>query len=103
MILRRSHSGTLNESTIVGVADLEVGGPELWISDRWVTRDEADDVYPGSGPLNGGKTLRPALVYIDGVSSTELIYHKIICCGLKHEGMMNNVIMIYRLVWPRLI
>ena len=59
--------------------------------------------YPGSGPLDGGKTLHPALVYIDGVSSTELIYREIICCGLKHEGMMNNVIMIYRLVWPRLI
>jgi hypothetical protein len=24
--------------------------------------------YPGSGPLCGGKTLRPALVYIDEVS-----------------------------------
>ena len=23
------------------------------------------DVYPGLGPLDGGKTLRPALVYID--------------------------------------
>ena len=31
--------------------------------------------YPGSGPLNAGKTLRPALVYIDiDVSNTELIY-----------------------------
>ena len=53
--------------------------------------------YPGSGPLDGDKTLRPALVYIVGVSSTELIYLEIICCGLKPEGMMNNVIMIYRL------
>ena len=26
--------------------------------------------YPGSGPLDGGKTLRPALVYIDGVPRT---------------------------------
>ena len=31
--------------------------------------------YPGSGPLDGGKTLCPALVYIDGdVSNTKLIY-----------------------------
>ena len=51
--------------------------------------------YPGLGPLYGGKTLRPTLVYIDGVSSTELIYREIICRGLKPEGMMNNVIMIY--------
>ena len=28
-------------------------------------RNEGDDVYPGLGPLNGGKTLCPALVYID--------------------------------------
>jgi hypothetical protein len=47
--------------------------------------------YPGSGPLDGG-TLRPALVYIDGVSSTELIYLEIICCGLNPRGMMSNVI-----------
>ena len=39
--------------------------------------------YPGSGPLDGGKTLRNALVYIDiDVSSTELIYLEIIRCGL---------------------
>ena len=54
--------------------------------------------YPGSGPLDGGKTLLPALVYIDGVSSTKLIYREIICYRLKPEGMMNNVIIIYRLV-----
>ena len=67
-----------------------------------VIGDMGHIVYPGSGPLDGGKTLRPALVYIDGVSSTELIYLEIICCGPKLEGMMNNVI-IYRLAWPRLI
>jgi hypothetical protein len=50
--------------------------------------------YPGSGPLDGGKTLRPALVYIDGISSTELIYLEIICCGLNPRGMMIDVIMI---------
>ena len=39
--------------------------------------------YPGSDPLNGGKTLHPALVYIDmDVSSTELIYLEIVRCGL---------------------
>jgi hypothetical protein len=58
-------------------------------------RNEGDDVYPGSGPLDEGKTLRPALVYIDGVSSTELIYLEIICCGLNPRGMMIDVIMIY--------
>ena len=58
---------------------------------------------PSSGSHDGGKTLRPALVYIDEVSSTELIYLEIICYGLSPKGMMNNVIMIYRLAWPRLI
>ena len=47
------------------------------------TGGRGHDVYPGSGPLDGGKTLRHALVYIDGVSSTELIYLVIICYGLK--------------------
>ena len=32
-----------------------VGGPELWILDNWGTGDEGDDVYPGSGPLDGVK------------------------------------------------
>ena len=53
--------------------------------------------YPGLGPLDGGKTLRPTLVYIGGVSSTELIYLEIVCCGLNPNGMMMNVIIIYRL------
>ena len=47
----------------------------------WVNgnRDRGDDVYLGSGPLDGGKTLCPALVYIDGdVLSTELIYLEIV-------------------------
>ena len=45
--------------------------------------DEGDDVYPGLGPLDGGKTLRPPLAYINGdVSSTELIYLEIVLCGL---------------------
>ena len=36
--------------------------------------------------LDGGKTLCPALVYIDGdVSSTELIYLEIAMCGLTLE------------------
>ena len=56
--------------------------------------NRGDDVYAGSDPLDGGKTLRPALVYIhDGVSSTELIYLEIICCGLNPTG--NDVV--YRL------
>ena len=67
-----------------------------------VTGDMGHDVYLGSGPLDGGKTLCPALVYIDGVSSTELLYLEMMCCGLKPEGMMNNVI-VYLLAWPRLI
>jgi hypothetical protein len=28
-----------------------VGGPKLWILDRWGTRDKGHDVYPGLGPL----------------------------------------------------
>ena len=72
MILCRSHSGTLNESTIVGVkTGISQGrGPELWILGSMVTGTKETMFYPGSGPLDGGKTLRPALVYIDGVSST---------------------------------
>ena len=84
-------------------ADLRVGGPELWIVRSMVTGTKETMFYPGSGPLNGGKTLRPALVYIDGVSSRELIYLEIICCGLNPRGMMSNVMMLYRLAWPRLI
>ena len=34
---------------------------------------------------------------------TELIYLEIIYCGPNPRGMMSNVIMIYRLAWPRLI
>ena len=79
------------------LANLGVGGPELWILGLMVTGTKETMFYPGSGPFDGGKTLRPALVYINGVSSTELIYREIICCGPKPEGMMNNVIMIYRL------
>ena len=41
-------------------ADLGVGGPKLCVMDRWVTGDRGHDVYPGSGPLNGGNTLLPA-------------------------------------------
>ena len=37
-----------------------VGGPKLCVMDRWVTGDRGHDVYPGSGPLNGGNTLLPA-------------------------------------------
>jgi hypothetical protein len=39
--------------------------------------------YPGLGPLDGRKTLRTALVYIDiEVLSTELIYLEIVRCVL---------------------
>ena len=75
------------------LTDLGVGGPELWILGSIVTGTKEMMFYPGSGPLNGGKTLRPALVYIDGVSSTELIYLEIISCGLNPNGMIT-VIMI---------
>ena len=64
-------------------------------------RRQGTRCYPGSGPLDGGKTLLPALVYIDEVS--KLIYLEVIYCGLNPRGMMSNVIMIYRLAWPRLI
>ena len=50
-----------------------VGGPKLCVMDRWVTGDRGHDVYPGSGPLDGGETLGPALLHIDRVASMELI------------------------------
>ena len=84
-------------------ADLRVGGPELWILGSMVTRTKETMFYPGLGPLDGGKTPRLALVYIERVSSTELICLEIIWCGLNPNGMMINVIMICRLAWPRLI
>ena len=37
-----------------------VGGPELCVEGSMVTGDRGHDVYPGSGPLDGGNTLRPA-------------------------------------------
>ena len=51
----RSHSGTLNESTNVGVktGGSRVGGPELCIN-------ESTNVLPRFGPSDGGKTLRPS-------------------------------------------
>ena len=65
------------------LADLGVGGPELWILGSMVTGTKETAFYPGSGPLDGGKTLCPALVYIDvDVSSTELIYLEIVRCVL---------------------
>ena len=46
-------------------------------------RNREATFYPVSGPLDGGKNLHPALVYINGdVSSTELIYLEIVRCGL---------------------
>ena len=49
--------------------------------------------YLGSGPLDGGKTLRPALFCIDdGVSSTELIYLEIICSGLNPKSYARMLI-----------
>ena len=53
MTLQRPNSGTLNESTNVGVKTgrSRVGGTQLWILDQWGTRDKGDDVYPGSCPL----------------------------------------------------
>ena len=74
------------------LADLGVGGHELWILGSLVTGMKEIMFYPGSRPLDGGKTLHPALVYIDGVFSIELIYLEIICCGLKPECVMNKVI-----------
>ena len=34
----------------IKTARSRVGGPELWVLDRWVTGDKEDGVYPGSGP-----------------------------------------------------
>ena len=51
-------------------ADFGLGGPELWILGSMVTGMKETMFYLGSSPLDGGKTLRPALVYIDGVAGT---------------------------------
>ena len=40
-------------------ADLGLGSRTVRLR-RMVTGDKGHDVYPGSGPLDGGKTLRPA-------------------------------------------
>ena len=55
----RSHSGTLNESTNVGVktGGSRVGGPKQCVLGSMVTGGKGHNVYPGSGPLDGGKTL----------------------------------------------
>ena len=57
----RRHSGTLNESTNVGV---KTGGSRLGVPTvrlrLMVTGGGGHDVYPGSGPLYGGNTLLPA-------------------------------------------
>ena len=54
--------GDTSFEVIVGVkiGRSRVGGPELCVMDRWITGDRGHDVYPGSGPLIGGNTLRPA-------------------------------------------
>lgn len=49
------------------LADLGVGGPELWILGSMVTGTKEIMFYLGLGPLDGGKTLCPALVYTDGI------------------------------------
>ena len=58
----RSHSGTLNESTNVGVKNRRISGrgSRTVRLRRMVTGDRGHDVYPGSGPLYGGNTLLPA-------------------------------------------
>ena len=62
--------------------------------------NKGDDVYPGSGPLDGGKTLCPALVYTnDDVSSTSLIYLEIVSCVLT-RGLVN-VIVIRSPLWAK--
>ena len=42
-----------------------------------VAGDREHNVYPGSGPLDGGKTLRPARLILMIMGLQELIYHKI--------------------------
>ena len=37
-----------------------------------VTGDRGHDVYPGSGPLDGGKTLRPALLTLMSIGVTRV-------------------------------
>ena len=52
-------------------------GPELWILDHWGIRDEGDDVYLGSGPLEEVKPY-VLLDYIEVYRMIiESIYHEI--------------------------
>ena len=37
-----------------------VGGPKQCVLGSMITGGKGHNVYPGSGPLDGGKTLRPA-------------------------------------------
>ena len=39
---------------------------------RMVTGGKGHDVYPGSGPLDGGKTLRPTRFIVDDMSITRV-------------------------------
>ena len=43
-----------------------------------VTGDREHNVYLGSGPLDGGKTLRLARLILMSIGVKELIYHKIV-------------------------
>ena len=51
-MLFRSHVG-------VKTGGSQVGGPDLFVKADG-NRKQGTDVYPGSGPLDGGKTLLPA-------------------------------------------
>lgn len=64
--------------SVLKPTDLGVGGPELWISDLWITGDEGDRIYPGLGPLE--EVIPYVLLdYIDDdVSSTGVIYLEIV-------------------------
>ena len=49
-----------------------------------VTGDWGHDVYPGSGPLDGGKTLRPAFDCIHmGIVQSTCIYHEMIVMNMR--------------------
>ena len=43
-----------------------------------VTGDREHNVYPGSGPLDGGKTLRLSRLILMSMGLQEWIYHEIV-------------------------
>ena len=56
-------------------------GPKLGVLERW---SHGHRFYPGSGPLDGGKTLGPALDIIHmGIVQSTYVYHEMIIMNMR--------------------